>query len=179
MLSTLNVVQKQSAVNTGSAFTLTYYDVFPSGDIVIDIRTVVGILAFGRHITCIASDSRRNSTEKNIYHLYINYTLTQAFGSMSPQNTMVPGVSDTWYLVCNQTSSATKSRLGSRETSDGFTGTDSRGSLDQTESVVRWSRERPSSLHPPFTFLHPGGSIESSSKEAAHRMNYHSSGVLI
>ena len=112
MLSTLNVVQKQSAVNTGSAFTLTYYDVFPSGDIVIDIRTVVGILAFGRHITCIASDSRRNSTEKNIYHLYINYTLTQAFGSMSPQNTMVPGVSDTWYLVCNQTSSATKSRLG-------------------------------------------------------------------
>ena len=35
-----------------------------------------------------------------------------------------------------------KSRLASRETGDGFTGTYSGGSLDRTESVPNWSRER-------------------------------------
>ena len=68
-----------------------------------------------------------------------------------------------WY-ICNYVSSATKSRLASRKTGDGLTGTDSGGSLDRTESVAIWSRERPSSLHPPFALLHPGGLIESSSK---------------
>ena len=57
---------------------------------------------------------------------------------------------DIWYLVCNHISSATKSRLASRETGDGLTDTDSGGGLDHAESVARWSRDRPSSLHPPF-----------------------------
>ena len=35
-----------------------------------------------------------------------------------------------------------KSRLASRETGDGLTGTFSGGSLDRTESVPKWSRER-------------------------------------
>ena len=35
-----------------------------------------------------------------------------------------------------------KSRLASRETGDGLTGTHSAGSLDQTESVPTWSRKR-------------------------------------
>ena len=35
-----------------------------------------------------------------------------------------------------------KSRLASRETGDGLTGTYSGGSLDRTESVPKWSRER-------------------------------------
>ena len=39
--------------------------------------------------------------------------------------TMVPDILDTWYLVCNHISSATKSRLASRETGDGLTGTES------------------------------------------------------
>ena len=37
--------------------------------------------------------------------------------------------------------SATEYRLDSRETGDGLTGTDSGGSLDQIESIGRWSRE--------------------------------------
>ena len=35
-----------------------------------------------------------------------------------------------------------KSRLASRETGDGLTGTYSGGSLDGTKSVPKWSRER-------------------------------------
>ena len=35
-----------------------------------------------------------------------------------------------------------KSRLASRETGDGLTGTHSGGSLDRTESVPKWSRKR-------------------------------------
>ena len=35
-----------------------------------------------------------------------------------------------------------KSRLASREACDGLTGTYSGGSLDRTESVPKWSRER-------------------------------------
>ena len=35
-----------------------------------------------------------------------------------------------------------KSRLASRETDDGLTGTYSEGSLDRTESEAKWSRER-------------------------------------
>ena len=35
-----------------------------------------------------------------------------------------------------------KSRLASRETSDGLTGTHSGGSLNRTESVPKWSRKR-------------------------------------
>ena len=35
-----------------------------------------------------------------------------------------------------------KSRLASCETGDGLTGTYSGGSLDRTESVAKWSRER-------------------------------------
>ena len=35
-----------------------------------------------------------------------------------------------------------QSRLASRETGYGLTGTYSRGSLDRTESVPKWSRER-------------------------------------
>ena len=35
-----------------------------------------------------------------------------------------------------------KSRLASRDTGDGLTGTCSEGSLDWTESVSKWSRER-------------------------------------
>ena len=37
---------------------------------------------------------------------------------------------------------AHKSRLASRETGDGLTGAHSGGSLDRTESVPNWSRER-------------------------------------
>ena len=37
---------------------------------------------------------------------------------------------------------APNSRLASRETGDGLTDTDSGGSLNRTESVARWSRER-------------------------------------
>ena len=73
--------------------------------------------------------------------------------------TTVSDILDTWYLVRNYISSATKSRLASRETGDGFTGTDSGGSLDRTESMTRWSQERPFSLHPPFALLYPGGLI--------------------
>ena len=54
---------------------------------------------------------------------------------------MVPDMLDTSYLVCGHISSATKSRLASRETGDGLTGTDGGGSLDEVESVARWSRE--------------------------------------
>ena len=35
-----------------------------------------------------------------------------------------------------------KSRLASRETGDGLTGTQSGGTLDRTESVPKWSRKR-------------------------------------
>ena len=45
---------------------------------------------------------------------------------------MAPEITfDIWYLVCNHISSATKSRLASRETGDGLTGTDSGGEVLQ------------------------------------------------
>ena len=58
---------KQSAMDTGSGLLRTWHVnvlcCFPSGDIEVDMQTVVGILVFGRHSTCIALDSRRSSTE--------------------------------------------------------------------------------------------------------------------
>ena len=64
-------------------------------------------------------------------------------------------------------SSVTTIRIVSREPGDGLTGTDSGGSLDQTESVATWSRGRPSSLHPPAALLHPSSLMESSSIESS------------
>ena len=60
---------KQSAMDTGSVLLRTWHVnllcCFPSGDIVFGMQTVVGILVFGRHTTCIALDSR--SSTENIY----------------------------------------------------------------------------------------------------------------
>ena len=44
--------------------------------------------------------------------------------------------------IVKETIERHKSRLASRETGDGLTGTFSGGSLDRTESVPKWSRER-------------------------------------
>ena len=54
MLTTLNIVLKQSAMDTGSGFLRIWYANLLIPGIVFDMRTVVGILAFGRHITCVA-----------------------------------------------------------------------------------------------------------------------------
>ena len=79
---------------------------------------------------------------------------------------------DIWYLICNHMSSATNSRLASREIGERLIGPESGRSLDEIESVARWCQEKPSSLHTGSSSCITAAWSSRVPKRAAHTYNY-------
>ena len=86
-------------------------------------------------------------------------------------------IPSTWYVTTYR-APQNHGQLHARQATGSLAQIEGEAWTRPTESAARWSRERPSSFHPPSALLHPGGLIESSSKATAHTMNHHLSGNL-